>query len=144
MFPKEYTVLSWQPSPPLHPWLPAKPPCCSLTLRGKVMGQHKAYGPGTQGAVPVCVGVRTSFGDQCPTLTPVSSGTSHLSQDKGGALNASPILSKDGHSGAQILSLQCSLPAPASQHVPDSPKGLEESSSGSPITQDAALGAGSL
>lgn len=94
MFPKEYTVPSWQPSPPLHPWLPAKPPSCSLTLQGTVMVQHKAHWPWHTGTcASVCVGIRPGFGDQCPTLTPVSSGTSHLSQDNGAALTAHPILS---------------------------------------------------
>lgn len=44
----------------------------------------------------------------------------------------------------QSLVLASTRPAPASQHVPDSPKGLGEPSPGSPITQDAALAAGSL
>lgn len=36
------------------PLASSQTPSCSLTLQGKVMGQHKAYGPGTQGPVPVC------------------------------------------------------------------------------------------
>lgn len=87
----------------ITPLAPCQTSLCSLTLQGKVMGkkvmgQHKAQWPWHAGTcASVCgdkdFGIRTSSGDQCPTLAPVSPGTSHLSQDNGGALSASPILS---------------------------------------------------